>query len=121
MSEPLHPPPYRCDRDSLDALCEISFIRAGGPGGQHRNRRETGVRLVHPPSGIQIVATERRSQAQNLEVAFARLVERLRDLNAVQKARHKTRVPRSQQRQRLDHKKRRGAVKSTRRRPTGDD
>ncbi len=121
MSEPLVPPPYRTDRDSLEAICEISFIRAGGPGGQHRNRRETGVRLVHPPSGTQIVATERRSQAQNLEIAFGRLLERLLSMNAVQKKRHKTRVPRSQQRQRLEHKKQRGAVKSMRKRPRGDD
>ena len=121
MSEPLYPPPYRTDRRHLEAVCEVEFIRASGPGGQHRNRRETGVRLVHPPSGLQIIATERRSQSQNLAMAFHRLYARLIALNAVQKERRETRVPRSQQRQRLEHKRLRSAVKATRRRPGSDD
>ena len=48
----------------------IQFLRASGPGGQHRNKTETGVRLRHIPTGIVVTATERRSRRQNLEVAF---------------------------------------------------
>ena len=38
----------------------VEFFVAGGPGGQHRNKTETGVRLHHGPSGVIITATERR-------------------------------------------------------------
>lgn len=60
----------------LRASSWTSFI-AGGPGGQHRNRNATAVRLVHEPSGIVITATERRSQAANLQAALERLHARL--------------------------------------------
>lgn len=57
----------------LLAQCRFDRFRVSGPGGQHRNRRDTAVRLVHSPSGIAGQASERRSQAQNRTVALARL------------------------------------------------
>lgn len=57
----------------LLAQCRFDRFRVSGPGGQHRNRRDTAVRLVHSPSGIAGQASERRSQAQNRAVALARL------------------------------------------------
>ena len=60
------------DRESLEQVCELTFFVAGGPGGQHRNRVETGVRLTHRPTGLVVTATERRSQSANREVAFER-------------------------------------------------
>src|SRR5262249_55991195 len=70
-------PAYPTDRESLERDCDMSFFVAGGPGGQHRNKVATGVRLVHRPSGIVVAATERRSQAANPEAAFVRLAARL--------------------------------------------
>ena len=68
---------YPTDRAALERDCELEFFIAGGPGGQHRNKVESGVRLVHRPTGTTILATERRSQHANREVAFERMAERL--------------------------------------------
>ncbi len=57
----------------LLAQCRFDRFRVSGPGGQHRNRRDTAVRLVHTPSGVSAQASERRSQAQNRQTALARL------------------------------------------------
>lgn len=56
---------------------EVSFIRASGKGGQNRNKRFSGVRVVHLSTGLVGLATERRSQAQNLSVAKERLKRKL--------------------------------------------
>jgi hypothetical protein len=52
--------------------CEIKRTRAGGPGGQHRNKVESAIVILHE-SGISGRATERRSQHENRRVALHRL------------------------------------------------
>jgi protein subunit release factor B len=57
----------------LQPLCDITRTRRSGPGGQHRNKVETAVVITHRPTGISAQASERRSQAENLAVAWKRL------------------------------------------------
>jgi len=109
-------PPYSTERSALERECEVEFLKASGPGGQHRNKRETGVRLRHPPSGTTVLATERRSQSRNLEIAFERLIALLEARNRRPKRRKPTRVPERAKRRRLEEKRRRSETKARRRR-----
>lgn len=106
------PPPL--SREALERESEVTFFIASGPGGQHRNRNATGVRLVHGPSGIVVTATERRSQAANLEVAYERLARRLAAASAVDAPRVATRPSRAARAERRTNKRRRGHTKALR-------
>ena len=108
------PANYATDRASLERDCEIEFFIAGGPGGQNRNKVETGVRLVHRPTGIMVTATERRSQHANREAAFERMAERLEALQYVAPPRTATRPTAASRERRLEAKRRVGALKRQR-------
>ncbi|KAG8078711.1 hypothetical protein GUJ93_ZPchr0007g5677 [Zizania palustris] len=59
--------------DELMGQCDMGTFKASGPGGQHRNKRESAVRLRHRPTGIIAQAVEDRSQHKNRASALSRL------------------------------------------------
>lgn len=71
MIDPPHPSVLAVDR--LLEQCDLRTQRRSGPGGQHRNKTSSGAFLHHRPTGLVGEATERRSQAQNRDVALQRL------------------------------------------------
>ncbi len=99
----------------LLATCLEEFFVGGGPGGQHRNKTASGVRLTHRPTGVVVTATERRSQAQNRGAALDRLRQRLEVLAREPRPRRPTRATRGSRERRLAAKRRTGALKAQRR------
>ncbi len=61
------------DQAKLLSQCEVHIYRSSGPGGQHRNKVSSAVRLKHRPTGITVTATESRSQHENKRNAVTRL------------------------------------------------
>ena len=59
-----------------DELVRRTF-RSGGPGGQHQNKTESGVRYIHKPSGIAAESRSERSQHKNDAMAMQMLKAKL--------------------------------------------
>jgi protein subunit release factor B len=59
--------------DQLISQCEVDRYRASGPGGQHRNKTDSAVRLRHRLSGITAIGEDSRSQSENKLHAVRRL------------------------------------------------
>jgi ribosome-associated protein len=118
---PLSPPPYSLDREILEREVEVDVFRASGPGGQHVNKTESALRLTHLPSGVVVRSQESSSQHRNRDIAFERLIEKLKRLNHVPKKRVATRPSRGAKERRLVTKKQVGAKKQTRGRVRGDE
>ncbi|CAH9051090.1 unnamed protein product [Cuscuta europaea] len=63
----------KMSEEQLLRQCEMNTFKSSGPGGQHRNKRESAVRLKHRPTGIVAQAAEDRSQHMNRASALNRL------------------------------------------------
>jgi len=101
--------------------CEVDTFRSGGPGGQHVNKVETGVRLRHVPSGVVVNCREERSQHRNKMNCLRKLREEVARLNYRKPRRVPTRRTRAARERTLEAKSRRSQVKRLRSKPTKDE
>jgi ribosome-associated protein len=119
---------------------EWRFSSSGGPGGQHANTSNTRVELLFDVEAseslgprqkarlieklgprVRVVASERRSQYQNRELAIERFREKLAAALHMDAPRVATRPSKSAKRARVDQKRRVGDRKKTRRAPRADE
>lgn len=117
---PLEPYPIPETDDELLSQCRVETFMSGGKGGQHQNRTESGVRLVHLPTGIVTSSRQERSQHRNKSLALQRLRKRLEARNQRTPPRIPTRVPRREKEKRLEEKKQRSLTKRLRKPPKED-
>lgn len=130
-----------------DDEVQVRAVRASGPGGQHVNKVSTAIELRFDVRGspsltpyvqarleklagsrltlegvIVLVAQARRSQEMNRQEAFERLFELIRKAaEPPPPPRKKTRPTYASKLRRLEGKTKRGSIKATRGRPSGDD
>ena len=119
---------------------EWRFTGSGGPGGQHANTSNTKVELRFDIAGspslgprqrarlverfgdsVRVVASERRSQHQNRDLALDRMRARLAEGLHVNPARVASSPSKAAKRRRVEQKRHRGEIKRARRRPSGSD
>lgn len=62
-----------------------------GAGGQHRNKCQNSVRLIHEPTGI-VVTSQQRKRSQSFNTAWAELEQRVQDRSLIQSDAHLTQV-----------------------------
>jgi len=107
--------------DALLAECRVETFRAGGPGGQHQNTTDSGVRLTHLPTGLVVTARESRSQHRNRMTALIRLRAALEERARIEAPRIHTKVPGREKRRRLEEKRRRSELKLRRQKPDPEE
>jgi protein subunit release factor B len=101
--------------EELARDCRIEFYKASGPGGQHRNKVETAVRIVHVPTGVRAQASERRSRERNRTEALMRLAAALERRSRKKTPRVPTRKSAAVRETELEGKRRAARRKSERR------
>ncbi|MCD4700030.1 MAG: peptide chain release factor-like protein [Phycisphaerae bacterium] len=61
------------DDAALLGQCDVNIYKSSGPGGQHRNKVSSAIRLMHGPTGITAQGNDNRSQHANKRDALKRL------------------------------------------------
>jgi len=109
----------KMDEKKLLSQCKVQAFKASGPGGQHVNTTQSGVRLIHIPTGIRVSSQKERSQYLNKKNCLEKLAKRLAERNKKGKKRVPTTKSRGIREKELQQKHAHSEKKRLRR-PIGD-
>lgn len=109
---------YSLPQNDTDLLaeCDVDTFRSGGKGGQHVNKTESAVRLVHRPTGITVTSSKERSQHLNKMYALINLRKKIEKKLQKLPPRISTKTPESAKRKRLERKTKVSGKKELRKR-----
>jgi len=101
----------------LLAECEVQAFKASGKGGQHVQKTDSAVRLIHRPTGLRVSCQQERSQYLNKCICLEKLRKKLTERSKKRKKRIPTKKPKGakeeilkEKRLRSEKKKMRGGV-----------
>ncbi len=103
--------------DTLLSECKVETFRSSGKGGQHANKTESGVRLTHTKSGIQVMCQDERSQYLNKAKCIKELRFRIEKHNYKPPLRIRTKPTKGSVERRLLTKKLKSKKKKNRKNP----
>ena len=115
------PDKFTTNIEDLEHEIEVEFYKSSGPGGQHRNKTATAVRIRHIPSGLTVTCEETRSQSRNRKIALERLSEKLKKKNRPKKKRKPSKPTQASKEKRLKDKKAHSEKKTLRKKVEEDN
>jgi len=103
--------------DALLQECQVSAFRSSGAGGQHVNKTDSAVRLVHLPSGLVTTCQTERSQYLNKRECIRKLRKTVERLNYRKPKRIATKMSRGVKVRNLEKKAKHSEKKRNRKLP----
>jgi len=97
--------------------CNVTTFRSSGPGGQHVNKTDSAVRIVHRASGVVAISRKERSQYLNKKACLESLRNKIIKINKKDPPRIATKVPGSAKVKRREKKEIVSGRKLLRKRP----
>lgn len=94
--------------------CEVQTFKSSGKGGQHVQKTDSAVRLIHRPTGLRVTCQEERSQFLNKRICLEKLRKKLENLAKKKKKRIPTKKPKGAKEKVLQEKRRRSEKKERR-------
>jgi len=85
--------------------CKVQAYKASGSGGQHVQKTDSAIRLIHVPTGIRVTSQAERSQYLNKKICLEKLKKKLAERGKKRKKRVPTRKPRGVREKELQEKK----------------